>query len=58
LGFYISLRELFISSSKASIIFMIWDLRSLSYLSDLVRYPGLAVVGEFSSESAELHRVL
>ena len=52
----ISLRKLFISSLKASIIFMRWDFRSeSSCLSGVLDYPGLAVVAELGSDGAKLH---
>ena len=45
----------FISSLKASIIFMRWDFRSLSCFSGMLSYPGLAVVVQLGSDGAKLH---
>ena len=47
---HISLRDLFISSLKASIIFIRLDLRSFSCASVVLGYPGLALVGFVGSE--------
>jgi hypothetical protein len=41
---FIPLRDLFISSLKASILFTRLDLRSSSYASVVLGYPELAVV--------------
>jgi hypothetical protein len=46
----ISLNELFMSFFKSSIIVMRNDFRSKSYFSVVMVYPGLAVVGELSSD--------
>ena len=43
--FCISLRDLFISSLKASIIFIRLDLRSFSCALVVLGYPGVAIVG-------------
>jgi hypothetical protein len=45
----ISLRNLFISSLNASIIFIRWDLKSSSYSSCVLGYPGLAEVEKLGS---------
>ena len=50
--------ELFISSLKASIIFMRWDFRSESCFLGVLEYPGLAVVGKLGSDEAGLYWVL
>jgi hypothetical protein len=47
---FISLRELFMSSLRSSVIFMRWDFRPASCFSGVVGYPGLAVVGELGSD--------
>ena len=49
----ISLRELFISFLKSSFIIMRSDFRSISCFSGVMVYPGLAMVGEFSSDDAK-----
>lgn len=54
----VSLREFFISSLKASIIFMSWDFKSLSCFSGMLGYVGIAVVGELGSGIIKLHWVL
>jgi hypothetical protein len=47
--FCISLRQLFISALKASIIFMRWNFMSESCFLGVLGYPGLAAVGELCS---------
>jgi hypothetical protein len=48
----ISLRGLFLSYLKSSIIIMRCDVKSESCFSGVLGYPGLAVVGELDSEDA------
>ena len=49
----ISLRELFMSFLKSSIIIMRYDFKSESCFSGVLGYPGLAVVGELGSDDAK-----
>ena len=50
---YISLRELFMSFLNSSVIIMRSDFRSESCFSNVMLYPGLAMVGELGSDDAK-----
>ena len=54
----ISLKELFISSLKASIILMECEFSHSIALWCVLNYSGLAVVGELVSDGAKLHWLL
>ena len=49
----ISLRELFMSFLKTSIIILRSDFRYISCFSGVMVYPGLAMVGELGSDDAK-----
>jgi hypothetical protein len=53
LVFCISLRELFMSFLKSSVIIMRCDFRFKSCFSGVLCYPGLTVVGELDSDDAK-----
>ena len=55
---YISLSKLFIVSLMISIIFLKWGFRSAScflYVLEYLEYPGLALVGELSSDGVKVY---
>lgn len=63
-GFYlfvfssISLSKLLISSIKFSIIFLPWDIRSVSYFSGVLEFPELLMVGDLGSDSVKVYWLL